>query len=484
MKKNRLMAIILCFILLFTAGCSKKAEVSDTQENTEVQQTEENQAEDTQQQEVEVSPSQSQDVSKEGTSENVSQTSEVGSGEIITVPNVSNESLETTGMKYLSIEVGTSETERNFVWYSKSANEGTVLMQEASSMEMNTFYASNATTAKTKESSTENGYYVNKATVANLKANTTYYYVVGNSDGWSPIYTYKTSSFDTSFSFAAIGDPEIGIGTDDEGLDQVGIFDNTINQINEQIQDVAFLLSTGDQVGINDSNDDYASLLSHLGLYSLAFAPTIGNHDVGGNYFGEHFNLPNMNKIKPDADVTNDDYYFSYNGVLFLMINTNNGSDFDDYHKKFIEEASAQYPDAKWKVAVFHQPPYSSVAKNLDDAAAVQELTPFLEDIGVDVVFNGHDQLYTRTNVMKGNAISQKVSGNSVTNPDGIVYFTLSSSSGNLFHEAIGNAYAVISEAPGHPQASRVDVTATSLKVTTYNSDSWEVYDEFEIIKQ
>ncbi|OYP29791.1 hypothetical protein CG709_06850 [Lachnotalea glycerini] len=166
------------------------------------------------------------------------------------------------------------------------------------------------------------------------------------------------------------------------------------------------------------------------------------------------------------------------------MINTNNGSDFDDYHKKFIEEASAQYPDAKWKVAVFHQPPYSSVAKNLDDAAAVQELTPFLEDIGVDVVFNGHDQLYTRTNVMKGNAISQKVSGNSVTNPDGIVYFTLSSSSGNLFHEAIGNAYAVISEAPGHPQASRVDVTASSLKVTTYNSDSWEVYDEFEIIKQ
>ena len=115
MKKNRLMAIILCFILLFTAGCSKKAEVSDTQENTEVQQTEENQAEDIQQQEVEVSPSQSQDVSKEGTSENVSQTSEVGSGEIITVPNVSNESLETTGMKYLSIEVGTSETERNFV---------------------------------------------------------------------------------------------------------------------------------------------------------------------------------------------------------------------------------------------------------------------------------------------------------------------------------------------------------------------------------
>jgi hypothetical protein len=351
-------------------------------------------------------------------------------------------------------------------------------------MEMNTFYTSNSVTADTKESKTEEGYYVNKASVSNLKPNTTYYYVVGNNDGWSPIYTYKTSGFDTTFSFAAVGDPEMGIGTDDESLDQLGIFDNTINKINEKIENVAFLVSTGDQVGINDSNADYGSLLNHVGLYSLAFAPTIGNHDVGGNYFKEHFNLPNLNKIKPDADVTNDDYYFTYNGVLFLMINVNNGSDYDDYHRKFVEEATAQYPDATWKVAVFHFPPFSSVAKNQENATAVQELIPFLEEAGVNVVLNGHDQVSVRTHVMKGTSISQKVTGNSVTNPDGIVYFTLGTSSGNLFHEPIANPSAVISEASGHPQASRVDVTPTSFKVTTYNTDTWEVFDEFEIIKQ
>ena len=91
-------------------------------------------------------------------------------------------------------------------------------MQEASTMEINTFYTSNSTLAKTKESRTEKGYYVSKATVANLKPNTTYLYVVGNNEGWSPIYTYKTSSFETTFSFAAVGDPEMGIGTDDESL--------------------------------------------------------------------------------------------------------------------------------------------------------------------------------------------------------------------------------------------------------------------------
>ena len=79
-------------------------------------------------------------------------------------------------------------------------------------------------------------------------------------------------------------------------FDQMSIFDKTIKQYNTQIQDVAFLLSTGDQVGINDRNEDYASLLNHVGLYSLAFAPTIGNHDVGGSHFKEHFNLPNFIK--------------------------------------------------------------------------------------------------------------------------------------------------------------------------------------------
>lgn len=484
MKRRGLTVILFCFLLTFMIGCSQKAEDTNTEEQS-VEQEAEQITEDTDvnQQAEAVTQESAEQTQVQAGNDSVAEALAVGSGEIITVPNVSDELIETTGMKYLSVQVGKTQTDRNFVWYSKSASEGMVLMQEASTMEINTFYTSNSTLAKTKESKTEEGYYVNKATVSNLKPNTTYYYVVGNSEGWSPIYTYKTSSFDTTFSFAAIGDPEMGIGTDDESFDQMGVFDNTINKINEQIQDVAFLLSTGDQVGLNDKNEDYALLLNHVGLYSLAFAPTIGNHDVGGSYFNEHFNLPNFNKIKPDADVTNDDYYFTYNGVLFLMINTNNGSDYDDYHKKFVEEASEKYPDATWKVAVFHFPPFSSVAKNQNDATAVQELIPFLEDAGVDIVFNGHDQLFSRTNVMKGTSISQKVDGNSVTNPDGIIYFTLGSSSGNLFHESIGNANAVKTEATGHPQASRVDVTATSMKITTYNTDTWEVYDEFTINK-
>ncbi|MFA9376671.1 MAG: fibronectin type III domain-containing protein [Lachnotalea sp.] len=492
MKRKQWLAIFVSVTLVFAAGCSKQAD--DTITDDEVQSTEQTEVQDTEQveedtsqldeQAPEVEQAPVEDVGEQATTDETVATLAVGEGEIITVPNVTNESIETTGIKYLSVDVGEIESSRNFVWYSQSANDGMVLMQEESSVEVNTFYTSNSTSAKTKESKTEDGYYVNKATVSDLKANTTYKYVVGNADGWSPIYTYTTSGFDTSFSFVAIGDPEMGIGTDDEGFDQVGVFEKTIANISGQIPSVAFLLSTGDQVGINDSNDDYASLLNHVGLYSLAFAPTIGNHDVGGSYFKEHFNSPNMNAIKPDADVTNDDYYFSYNGVLFLMINANNGADFDDYHKKFIEEATAQYPDATWRVAVFHFPPFSSVEKNQADATAVQEMIPFLEDAGVDVVFNGHDQLYVRSQVMSGTSISQTVSGDSVTNPEGIVYFTLGSSSGNLFHEPIDNPNAVISGADGHPQASRVDVTPTSFKVTTYDSDTWEVYDKFEIIKR
>lgn len=408
---------------------------------------------------------------------------DVGEGEIITVNSSLDNKLEDTKLKYLTVEVGKDETKLNFAWFSKSSKEGTVLMQEASTLEPNQFYTSSSVEAKTKKSETTKGYHVNKASVSKLKPNTKYYYVVGNEDGWSPIYTYTTESFEGDFTFAAIGDPEIGIGTY-EDVDHLSIYEDTINKINENIPNAAFLLSTGDQVAGSDLDKEYEGLLNHSGLYSLAFAPTIGNHDITENYFKEHFNVPNFNKVKGVADIKNDNYYFTYGDALFLMINTNNMSDYDDYHENFIREVCEKNADKKWKIAVFHHSPYSSIQKYQNDSGVVSELIPFLDEAGIDVVLNGHDHSYTRTHVMSGGGISQKVSGTSVTNPNGIVYFTFGSSSESLFHDTIDNANAVVSGAVKKAQVSKVDVTSKSFKVTTYNTDNWEVYDEFEIIKE
>ena len=51
--------------------------------------------------------------------------------------------------------------------------------------------------------------------------------------------------------------------------------------------------------------------------------------------------------------------------------------------------------NARWKFAVFHHPPYSSGLHG-DDARTQRVLVPILQELKVDIVFNGHDHHYER----------------------------------------------------------------------------------------
>jgi 3',5'-cyclic AMP phosphodiesterase CpdA len=57
---------------------------------------------------------------------------------------------------------------------------------------------------------------------------------------------------------------------------------------------------------------------------------------------------------------------------------------------------------AKWKIAVFHHPIYSSGKKHGSAVGLRKQLEPILTDHGVNVVFSGHDHMYERTQPQKG----------------------------------------------------------------------------------
>ncbi len=491
---KRIMLMLVFATIIAIMGCGSTT-TENTEEMAQIEESQEvpvqEQQEEVQPQEQEVQPQESEEAAKqENTAETtaeevpVASSSQVGSGDVVTVPDVSGGILTDDSIRYLSVNVGSNETKLNFVWYSKNKDDAYVIMQEQSDMANNEFYSSNKVQAKVKSAKSEDGYYVCKATVKGLKPNTNYKYVVGNDKAWSPVYEYKTANFGNDWSFAVVGDPEMGLATDDESIDQMGIFDTTINNINANIPEAAFLLSTGDQVALCDSNENYNMLLNHEGLYSLAFAPTIGNHDLHDTFFKEHFNIPNFNKIGCIAeDLDNDNYWYTYNDTLFMMINSNNMTDYDDFHRLYVEEVIEKNPDAKWVVAVFHHSPFSSYEKYQNDAKAVQELIPMLEAAGVDVVFNGHDHIYTRSYVMNGTTANTAVSGNTASVNDGIPYITFSSSSSSLYHGAMNNSNAAIVYAEEVPQATRVDVTDSNMKISTYNSQTWELIDEFTLTK-
>ena len=64
------------------------------------------------------------------------------------------------------------------------------------------------------------------------------------------------------------------------------------------------------------------------------------------------------------------------------------------------------------------------------------------------------------------------------------MYLTFSSSSGSLFHYTTAQNEAAVAKKLKKPQVTDIQITDNSLKVKTYEAESWEVVDEFEIQKQ
>ncbi len=175
-------------------------------------------------------------------------------------------------------------------------------------------------------------------------------------------------------------------------------------------------------------------------------------------------------------------------------------------------------------------------------------LVPYFYEADIDLVLSGHDHTYTRSHIIKpnenddilGDELNSMVispyanteganyytyadgtttpsyvswtdrSGNvfdgsaenrpylkvsskpvKVTDPDGLLWVTGSSSSGSQVNNAeYPNHYAAVCSLINQRSLSRIDVTPTSLKLVTYNlgtnevnNDPLKVVDEFEIVK-
>jgi 3',5'-cyclic AMP phosphodiesterase CpdA len=57
---------------------------------------------------------------------------------------------------------------------------------------------------------------------------------------------------------------------------------------------------------------------------------------------------------------------------------------------------------AKWKVAYFHHPPYSSGGKHGSEVGLREVVEPLFVRYGVNVVFAGHEHFYERIKPQKG----------------------------------------------------------------------------------
>lgn len=396
-----------------------------------------------------------------------------------TAPEVSVPMITTTPIRSLCVTVGSTEEEVSLTWYSPSEEAGQVLWTTA---EDENFAQADAYSASSAPSSVTSGYYINRATVTGLLPETEYQYQVGSGDMVSPVYAYTTPAFSDSFRFTAVGDAQIGKPVEEVDK-QKNNWHRLLNKVKYHFPDTSFLVSLGDQVNDFDDGEQYNAFLNQGVLYSLSLAPVKGNHDAGGPQYSEHFTLPNLSALGTCDDEGDGDYWFARGCALFMVLDTMDAAKWGE-HEEFIASAVEANPDAVWRIVFSHFSPYNGYESYLENAENIRPY--FLQFTGkydIDLVMCGHDHAYVRTYFIQEDGSFQEYDS-PAADPEGTMYLTLSSSSGSLYRRPTSQAEAAVSKKRDTPEVTDVQITPNSLKVSTYNAETWEPTDEFEIQKQ
>lgn len=429
-----------------------------------------------------------------------------------------------TNYEQIALTPGKDSSQLNFGWYSRTIETPAIRLTNASGVPTGqTFYGNQDLTAATSvtEGTVTTNLYPNKVTMSNIISGTTYYYQYFFDGAWSDTLTYTSKSTD-NFSVLYVGDPQIGASvgqtatetntfvnkTEYYARNDAYNWNQTLNNAIKLNPNLSFILSAGDQINqtsvtteVNklEQQVEYSGFLYPSVLRSLPIATVIGNHDANSVNYKNHFNNPNSFTEEVGASTAGNDYYFSYGNALFVCINTNNYN--CQTHKDLIEKAVKAYPDAKWKVLMFHQDIYGSGADHSDSDGMIlrTQLTPIIDNAGFDVVLQGHDHTYSRTyqissdgNTYKGydktadtksseflsqnascyNILTNIAMNNKAINPDGTVYFEANSSTGSKFYQLIQTQqnYIAARSQSWRPTYSVVDINEVSLTVRTYDA--------------
>eukprot|EP00833_Pecoramyces_ruminatium_P010090 jgi/Orpsp1_1/1184122/evm.model.c7180000088111.1 len=360
----------------------------------------------------------------------------------------------------VAVTPGKDETELNFGWESTTSDKPKIRLYYSEDLkEYKDFSGENKYFRELENKK----YYSNQVTITNLKSDSVYYYDRYLNGKWTNnIIKFNTNNKD-NFKFVFVGDPQIG-GSNDRldynSFDYFGVdkaitndafnWNVTVNSFFKKTDyKPSLLLSAGDQA--DSMYDDLyreqqfsGYLLPEL-MQTIPVAPAVGNHENYSNDFRQHFNVPNPYKLKlhDEMDVVPGyNYYFKYNNVLVVVIESNRNTCFDC--EMVISKAVNEYPDADWRIAIFHHDIYGNGnTHSQSDALRLRPCLTGLFDIyKFDLVINGHDHVHTTTKFIhynrggKGIYEYEKIKkgeDNINENPKGTFFITANCSSGSKF---------------------------------------------------
>ena len=196
------------------------------------------------------------------------------------------------------------------------------------------------------------------------------------------------STVSDKIRFAVIGDWGTG------SRDQFGVASQMFST--HQRTPFDFVISAGDNIYPNGNGRyfgrNFEQPFANLLKDRVKFYTVLGNHDVADGRQDQCqyplFNMGGQNYYKIERG----------NGLAeFFMLDSN---DFGATQTTWLEN-SLRASRARWKIAVFHHPIYSS-GEHGSAMGLRKQLEPLFTRYGVHVALSGHDHIYERTKPQQG----------------------------------------------------------------------------------
>lgn len=291
---------------------------------------------------------------------------------------------------------------------------------------------------------------IHKAEATGLKSGTTYFFRVGDAkfNLWSEVGTFQTAAKHGAFTFINLTDTQAK--TEDEAV----LSGTTLAKALTVVSNAKFVIHSGDIVDTGSNEQQWSWLFGHSqnSLLNTTIVPIPGNHEEQPNAFMNHFDI----KPAANSETTTGAYYsFNYSNAHFINLNNNEESgEFADFSLAQIQwlkddVASARAAGADWIIVNMHKGPYT-ISNHATDSDIMGEngvrtkVAPIFSELGVDLVLEGHDHIYSRSkpinngvavDTVKSNETDNGVTVEYALNPDGVVYLNANTAGPKVYYK-------------------------------------------------
>lgn len=263
------------------------------------------------------------------------------------------------------------------------------------------------------------------------------------------------------FEFAVLGDTQ--------SPSDLSHFDKMLADLNQK--KMPFIIHVGDLIDeaskFKQWDDTLGVMSKYKNIQSTDMISVLGNHEyMGDNKADLAKSILGHPQNGPKAD-QGGTYSVDYNNMHIAVLGFTSEKEVLEQQLQWLKQ-DMRSTDKPWKILVTHQPPYYTNPFGGNEVIK-EKIPPVADELGIDMVFSGHDHSYGRTKKLKAGK----------EDSNGTVY-VVAGTTGNKHYDAVADEKFEYVNMENIAISLQAKVEKDEMTITAITSDG-EKIDEFTV---